>query len=337
MEVINLNLIPSGVLPVCHAKQFDKGRVIRINLFNGTAPLVLTGAETVSVNVRKPDKHIVTANLTNTSDSYVEVETTEQMVAVAGANLCDIKIVGGLDEIGTLNFKMEVQEDPLNGGLASDSEINNLQTQVGAAVATELATQYDSANVVFDSAPTAGHNAPYAVTSEGVKNAISAAVPTKTSDLTNDSGFITNSAIPATYDADDINYDNSLSGLTATDAQAAIDELAANVSAVPSGNKTITGLVVPGYITGSGNYFVVSIPVKNKASTVSLVSIGQNTDESKVFTPSSMIQENFIDLANSSVQQVTNDWVTIEFKFADTQTPNLPITAMLFGLVLNFT
>ena len=24
MEAINLNLIPSGVLPVCHAKQFDK-------------------------------------------------------------------------------------------------------------------------------------------------------------------------------------------------------------------------------------------------------------------------------------------------------------------------
>ena len=231
MEAINLNLIPSGVLPVCHAKQFDKGRTIRTNLFNGTAPLVLAGTETVSVNVRKPDKHIVTANLTNTSDSYVEVETTEQMVAVAGTNLCDIKIVDGSDEIGTLNFKMEVQEDPLNGGLASDSEINNLQTQVGAAVATELATQYDSANVVFDSAPTAGHNAPYAVTSEGVKNAISAAVPTKTSDLTNDSGFITSSDIPATYDADDINYDNSLSGLTATDAQAAIDELAGGLPA----------------------------------------------------------------------------------------------------------
>ena len=231
MEVINLNLIPSGVLPVCHAKQFDKGRVIRINLFNGTSPLVLAGTETVSVNVRKPDKHIVTANLTNTSDSYVEVETTEQMVAVAGANLCDIKIVDGSDEIGTLNFKMEVQEDPLNGGLASDSEINNLQTQVGAAVASELATQYDSANVVFDSAPTAGHNAPYAVTSEGVKNAISAAVPTKTSDLTNDSGFITSSDIPASYDADDINYDNTVSGLTATDAQAAIDELAGGLPA----------------------------------------------------------------------------------------------------------
>lgn len=40
-------------------------------------------------------------------------------------------------------------------------------------------------------------------------------IPTKTSDLTNDSGFITGS------------YDNSNSGLTATDIQSAIDELKA--------------------------------------------------------------------------------------------------------------
>ena len=38
-------------------------------------------------------------------------------------------------------------------------------------------------------------------------------IPTKTSDITNDSGFITNS------------YDNSISGLTATTIQGAIDEL----------------------------------------------------------------------------------------------------------------
>ena len=35
-------------------------------------------------------------------------------------------------------------------------------------------------------------------------------------------------SIPATYDADDIVYDNIVSGLTATDVQAAIDELASN-------------------------------------------------------------------------------------------------------------
>ena len=29
MEIIKLNLIPSGVNPICHAKQYDEGRIIR--------------------------------------------------------------------------------------------------------------------------------------------------------------------------------------------------------------------------------------------------------------------------------------------------------------------
>lgn len=37
--------------------------------------------------------------------------------------------------------------------------------------------------------------------------------------------------VPATYDADDVNYDNTTSGLTATDVQAAIDEV---VQAIPA-------------------------------------------------------------------------------------------------------
>ena len=45
-------------------------------------------------------------------------------------------------------------------------------------------------------------------------------IPTKTSDITNDSGFITNS------------YDNSISGLTATTLQSAIDELKALIDGI---------------------------------------------------------------------------------------------------------
>ena len=42
--------------------------------------------------------------------------------------------------------------------------------------------------------------------------------------------------IPATYDADDIVYDNTTSGLTATDAQAAIDEVASTVGELSEKN-----------------------------------------------------------------------------------------------------
>ena len=203
MEAINLNLTPEGRPPILHASQFDKGREFKINLFDGFAPMVLDGTETLALSIRKPDTHVVTDNITNTHDSFVEFSTSEQMTACAGDSLCEIKITKGADELGTLNFILRVEEDPLNGGLASDSEIINLQTQVDAAVAVSIADQYDSANVIFDAAPTPGHGSGYAVTSEGVATAIGNATPA----------------------ASAVTYDNTNSHLIATDAQSAIDEL----------------------------------------------------------------------------------------------------------------
>ena len=173
MEQINLNLIPGRTMPVAHASQYDVGRTIRFNLFEGDTIYSLDGTETVNVNVRKTDGNVVTEELTVTaSASYVEVVTTEQMTACSGSNLAEIQIIKGDDTIGTLNFILEVEEDPMEGGIQSESEINNLRSQV----ANIVADQYDSNNVLFDSVPVAGHGVPYTVTSEGIKNAISDAV-----------------------------------------------------------------------------------------------------------------------------------------------------------------
>ena len=173
METFNLNIIPGKTCPVCHASQYDIGRTIRINLFENAAVYTLDGTETVSVSVRKTDGNVVTASVTNTSDSFVEIVTTEQMTACHGANLCELKIEKGADVIGTMNFILEVEQDPLEGGVQSASEIDNLETQVAGMVATEVANQYDSANVIFDPSPVPGHGNGYAVTSEGVASEVS--------------------------------------------------------------------------------------------------------------------------------------------------------------------
>lgn len=172
MEIFNLNMIPGEVAPVIHASQYDDGREFRANLFEGENVYNLTGAETISVNVRKPDGNVVTAAVTNTGDSYVEFATTEQMTACAGANLCELKIENSPVKIGSLNFILSVEADPLEGGIESESEINNLETQVAGFVAQEVAEQYDSANVIFDNTPTPGHGNGYTVTSEGIKTAL---------------------------------------------------------------------------------------------------------------------------------------------------------------------
>ena len=168
MERIKLNLIPSGVAPVVHVSQYDEGREFACDLFEGANVYTLDGTETLTVQVRKPDGHLVTESVTNTSDSYIVVTTTEQMCAVHGTNLANLKIEKGSVEIASLNFLMEVERDPLENGDPSESFVDNLNTQIYNAVAD----QYDSNNVIFDNAPTAGHNQPYTVTSDGIKSTI---------------------------------------------------------------------------------------------------------------------------------------------------------------------
>ena len=172
METINLNLIPTGARPVLHASQYDKGRQFRANLFEGSAVYTLTGAETISIAVRKPDGHVITEGITNTSDSYVIIETTEQMTACAGESFAEVKIEEGGDLLGTLNLILAVEQSPEAGGDPSESFIYNLETQIADAVAD----QYDSNNVIFDPAPVVGHGTGYVVSSEGVKNYVDNAI-----------------------------------------------------------------------------------------------------------------------------------------------------------------
>lgn len=216
MESFNLNIIPGKDRPVCHASQYDIGRTIHINLFEGFNVFTLDGTEVISISVRKPDGNVVTESVTNTSDSYVEFVTTEQMTACHGSNLCELKLEKGADVIGTMNFILEVEQDPLEGGIASQSEIDNLATQVAAIVAD----QYDAADVVFDAAPTPGHGIGFAVTSEGVGQAIDDAIdalaPVATSGSYND---LTDTPTVAVID------DNNVSASTAYSSDKIVDLL----------------------------------------------------------------------------------------------------------------
>lgn len=169
MEIIKLNLIPSGVNPTCHAKQYDEGRVIRFELFEGLTPYTLQSGDTVTLNLRKPDNTIISASVTATQgNNYVDLVTTEQMCACVGYNLGAFKLANGDVDIGTLNFIMAIERDVIADGDPSESVIENLDSLVAQAVSE----QYDSNNVLFDTTPTANHGEPYTVTSNGIKQAI---------------------------------------------------------------------------------------------------------------------------------------------------------------------
>lgn len=180
MERIKLNLIPSGVAPIVHLSQYDDGRQFGIDLFEGESVYALDGTETLTVNSRKPDGHVVTLTVTNTGTSSLDVDTVEQLTAVHGVSYAKLKIEKGSVTIATLPFLIDVSRDPLENGDPSESFVDNLQTQIASAVAE----QYDSNNVIFDNTPTQGHGIGFAVTSEGVANALdNLPIPDELNDL----------------------------------------------------------------------------------------------------------------------------------------------------------
>lgn len=164
MEVLSLNLIPTGTTPVVHVKQYDVGRTWRFELKEGPLVYTLDGTETIECDIKKKDGNVVTVAVTNTSASYIDIETTLQMTACSGDNLGAIRLKKGSDDIGTLNFILACERSPLENGIESESSIHNLEQQIADAVAD----QYDADSVIFDNTPTADHGVGFAVTSEGL-------------------------------------------------------------------------------------------------------------------------------------------------------------------------
>ena len=178
METIKLDLIPGKKMPSLHASQYDDGRDYHIDLTENRVPYTLDGTETISLTVRKCDNTLVTMDIANTfaDKSYIEFRTTEQMNACAGFNYGEITIEKNGTQISSLNFYLQVEGAPDEGGITSQSEINNLARQVHDIVVEEL----------------------------------------------EDNG------------AEETGYDNTESGLEATNVQAAIDEVNTKIENIPS-------------------------------------------------------------------------------------------------------
>lgn len=120
MEVLTLNLIPGGATQVVHASQFDVGRQFKLITYEGDEPFN-PSTYTAEFDAIKPDGNIIQANVTKDSSS-VTVTTTEQMCAVEGDTICEIKFSKSGDVIGTANFILRVELDPIFAGTNSQSE-----------------------------------------------------------------------------------------------------------------------------------------------------------------------------------------------------------------------
>lgn len=143
MQEKNLNIIPSGDMPVIYASQYDKNRVIRFNLFEGEDEYTLAGTEIVKCNIRKNDEHIVVITPTIGANKYIDVYLTEQACACFGDNIGEITISSGEDNIiGTINFILKVERNPIQGGVTSASDIADLESQIEDIVHEVMTDDY---------------------------------------------------------------------------------------------------------------------------------------------------------------------------------------------------
>ena len=143
IQRIKLNLIPCGLPVACYASQYDARRIIRCELYNGLQPYTIQENDVITINLRKPDNHVITATLTATSgNKYVDIVTTEQMTAVFGDSKGLLKITNGAVEVGTAVFVLRVQKDVIANGDPSDSVIEGLQQMVEALVDTDISENY---------------------------------------------------------------------------------------------------------------------------------------------------------------------------------------------------
>lgn len=102
----------------------------------------------------------------------------------------------------------------------------------------------------------------------------STVIPTRTSQLINDSGFITDGGGGGTsgpISADDVSYDNSTSELTAVNAQEAIDELSAEVKELFTSGSEGKALIASA-VTAKGIETAADATFQEMADNISLIS-----------------------------------------------------------------
>ena len=145
-QKIELNLIPKkGDEPVVfYASQYETARpFIAVLKWGDTefAPSVDSHAE---IDIRKNDDNLVViTDDVSIDNNEVSVILPVQAVTCIGKNLGQVKIYAADDQlVAALNFILEVQADPLAGGVTSETAIDNLTQQIADIVPTVIGDDY---------------------------------------------------------------------------------------------------------------------------------------------------------------------------------------------------
>ena len=125
IQAINtkLNLIPGGVIPVVNCSQYDVGRVLTFDIYDGNNAASLAAGTTVKVEGTKPSRHAFSygSPTATISGNVVTISTADQMTAEAGTVECKIVLTNGSQVIGTAMFLLECEV----AGVQDDVDISD--------------------------------------------------------------------------------------------------------------------------------------------------------------------------------------------------------------------
>lgn len=170
----NLSVIPSGVRPVVPCSQYDNQlQAIRFNLYKEGTPFTIPTGAAVLINGIKPDNTAFSYAATATSGNTATFSVTQQMTAVAGDVLCELRVRTASEIIGTLNFILRVEPAPLHDdSVLSETEIPLIEQAVD--IAANLAEYIQQTLDARDDAQEAAANAAASAT-DAATDAASAA------------------------------------------------------------------------------------------------------------------------------------------------------------------
>ena len=129
-----LNIVPYAeqtvrgmTSPKVPVSQYDKGlRTLIFDLYDGAnGRLTLLDGQTAKIYGKKPDKNVFEYDMTVTENKKsVSIVLQEQMAVIAGCVECEVRIIQGVNTVGSANFKLIVEPAPVGADeVYSESEI----------------------------------------------------------------------------------------------------------------------------------------------------------------------------------------------------------------------
>lgn len=158
-QELDLNVFPKGMRPSVHVSQYDnQNNGLIVYLYNDDVPWAPPSGSGAIINGIKPDHTAFSYAASSLSSNKVTLNITNQMTAIAGSVICELRISRGREVIGTLNFDLVVEPAPLRDDSVISESYLPLVSQA-VEVATKISQYINTAQTAAETATNAAQTA----------------------------------------------------------------------------------------------------------------------------------------------------------------------------------